>query len=128
MIYPENCDVILDVTKAPYYCDNTGKEDCTKKLIQVMNDILSPNIKGISDAREELESSDDPNYRISFEICKKNGLINVIFPEDLQPSHIVYFPKGTYLISDTIGHTLPNLKNILNDVYTMEINRQIYKG
>lgn len=126
MIYPKNCDVILDVTKAPYYCDNTGKEDCTEKLIRVMNDILSPNIKGISDALEELESSDDPNYRISFEICKKNGLINVIFPEDLQPSRIIYFPKGTYLISDTIGHTLPNLKNILNDVYTMEINRQIY--
>ena len=126
MKYFDRCKVFIDVTKPPYNCDNTGKEDCTDALIRAMNDILSPNITGIKKALDRLDSSDDPNYRISFEICKRNGIPNVIFPEELQSAKILYFPKGTYLVSDTVSHRLENLKNILQGIPTMEINRQIY--
>lgn len=126
MKYAYNNPVMVDVTKPPYNCDNTGLEDCTEKLCRALNEILSPNIQGIQKALEKLDESDDPNYRISFEICKHNGIPNVIFPEELSPARILYFPKGTYLVSDTISHKLENLKNILQGVPTMEINRQIY--
>lgn len=117
---------IVDMTKAPYYCDNTGEQDCTEKICKAIDDILRPNIDNVDKAIAKLNESEDPNYRISFEICKKNGVLNVIFPEDLENAKILYFRKGTYLVSDTLSHSLEKLKNILNGVYTMEINRQIY--
>lgn len=126
MRYPKNIKAIVDVTKPPYNCDNTGGTDCTEALCRAFDDILRPNIDGIQKALDKLNASDDPNYRISFEICKKEGVPSVIFPEDLESAKILYFPKGTYLVSDTISHSLENLKNILNGVPTMEINRQIY--
>lgn len=125
-MYIENSGAFIDVTKAPYNCDNTGMQDCTEALCQAMNDVLNPNITGIDKALQKLRESDDPNYRISFEICKKAGVPNVIFPEELEKARILYFPKGTYLISDTISHNLENLKNILSGKRVMEINRQIY--
>lgn len=126
MKYPPNAKAVIDVTKAPYYCDNTGKIDCTAVLRRALNDVLSPNIDGIQRALDKLNASDDPNYSISFEIQKKNGVPSVIFPEELEPAKILYFPKGTYLVSDTISHNLENLRNILSGNPTMEINRQIY--
>ena len=40
VIFPKNCKGIIDVTKAPYFVDNTGKEDCTQKLCKILDDIL----------------------------------------------------------------------------------------
>lgn len=126
MNYITDNPVYVDVTKPPYNCDNTGKQDCTKAICTAIEDILRPNIDGIKNALERLNESDDPNYAISFEIRKRDGVPNVIFPEDLCPAQILYFPKGTYLVSDTLSHKLENLKNILLGIPTMEINRQIY--
>lgn len=126
MQYPQNAKAVIDVTKAPYFCDNTGHTDCTAALQRAMNDVLSPNIDGIQRALDKLNASDDPNYAISFEIRKRDGVPSVIFPEELETAKILYFPKGTYLVSDTIAHSLENLKNILSGNPTMEINRQIY--
>ena len=126
MKYPHNAKAVIDVTKAPYYCDNTGRTDCTEALRRAMNDVLYPNIDGIQRALDKLNASDDPNYAVSFEIEKINGVPSVIFPEELEPAKILYFPNGTYLVSDTIAHSLENLKNILSGNPTMEINRQIY--
>lgn len=126
MKYPEKLKTIIDVTKEPYCCDNTGVKDCTEALCRALDDILRPNIDGIDKALAKLNASEDPNYRISFEIRKVNGVPNVIFPEELEPAKILYFPSGTYLVSDTISHNLENLKNILSGNRVMEINRQIY--
>ena len=126
MKYPSNTKAVINVTQAPYYCDNTGRTDCTAALRRAINDVLSPNIDGIQRALDKLNASGDPNYTISFEIKKRNGVPSVIFPEELEPARILYFPNGTYLVSDTISHSLENLKNILSGNPTMEINRQIY--
>lgn len=126
MYIPNKFKNIIDVTKAPYYCDNTGKNDCTESLIKAMNDILSEELVGMQNAVDKLNASDDPDYRISFEIRKQKNVLYVIFPEDLPDTKILYFPKGTYLVSDTITHSLEDLRNILMGQKTMEISRKIY--
>ena len=68
---------------------------------------------------------EDPNALISFEIRKINGRHNVIFPEELPPSKIIYFPNGTYLVSDTISYSMREFRNILSDLRHLEMNAQI---
>ncbi len=117
---------IIDVTKAPYFADNTGRVDCTETLIAALNDTLRPNIGGREAAKQKLLADPDPNARISFEIRKENNVLYVIFPEELEKTRILYFPNGTYLVSDTISYTLTDLRNILAGRPTYEMNRQIH--
>ncbi len=128
-IYSEKNKAIIDITKPPYNADNTGVSDCTDAIKQAMDDILRPNIAGLEKAKQKLLSMPDPNAKISFEIRKENNVLYVIFPEELEDSKIIYFPKGTYLVSDTVSYTLENLSNIYAGVSKYEMNRQIhFKG
>ena len=92
----DECKAIIDVTKPPYYVDNTGKVDCTKQLCSIVDEILKDYEKNFYETKEKLESIDDENALISFEIRKVQGKSNVIFPENLPQSKIIYFPNGTY--------------------------------
>ncbi len=128
-IYSEKNNAIVDVTKPPYNADNTGKTDVTEILKRAIDDVLRPNIEGLEKAKNKLLEMEDKNAKISFEIRKENDVLFVIFPEELQPTKILYFPNGTYLVSDTISYSLENLRNIYNGVSRYEINRQIhFKG
>ena len=117
---------VIDVTKPPYNADNTGKTDCTKVLNKIIDDILAENIKGMKETTDKLLAMPDPNARISFEICKNDGIPDVIFPERLPHGKIIYFPNGTYLVSDTISYSHENLCNIVLGLPGYELNRQIY--
>ncbi len=123
--YPAECTSIIDVTKPPYNLDNTGKEDCTKVLCQIVDDILGAYEKKFYEAKAKLEAMEDPNALITFEIRKVNGRHNIIFPEELPPSKIIYFPNGTYLVSDTISYSMEEFRNILSDLRHLEMNAQI---
>ncbi len=125
----EKSSAVIDVTGAPYFADSTGKVDCTEALRRAFDDILRNNIDALEKTKQKLLENSDPNYAISFEIRKKNNVLNVIFPEALDKTKILYFPNGTYLVSDTITYSHENLKNILNGLPAMEMNRQIhFKG
>lgn len=126
MKHSEKCKAIIDVTKPPYNADNTGKKDCSKALQNAINDVLKPNIEGLRRAKEKLLAIDDPNAQISFEIRKENDILYVIFPEELEPTKILYFPNGTYLVENTVTYTLENLKNIYQGLPKYEMNRQIH--
>ena len=117
---------IIDVTKPPYNADNTGKIDCTKILNKIIDDILEENIKGMRETKDKLLAMPDPNARISFEICKNDGVLDVIFPEKLPLGKIIYFPNGTYLVSDTISYSHEDLCNIVLGLPGYELSRQIY--
>lgn len=120
---------VIDVTKPPYNADNTGKTDCTGILNKIVDDLLAENIAGMEKTKQKLLNMSDPNARISFEVRKDNGILNVIFPEELPHSKIIYFPNGTYLVSDTISYSHENLCNILWGLPSYELNRQIhFKG
>ncbi|MBQ7840574.1 MAG: hypothetical protein IJ390_08860 [Lachnospiraceae bacterium] len=124
--YREDNTAIIDVTKPPYNADKTGKEDCTEALRRAFDDVLRPNIDALEETKQKLLAMEDPNARIGFEIRKENGILYVIFPEELNPTKILYFPNGTYLVSNTITYSLENLANIFHGLPYMEMNRQIY--
>ena len=109
-IFPSDCKAIIDVTKPPYNVDNTGKKDCTQQLCKLIDEVLGAYEKNFYDTKKKLESMKDENALISFEIRKVNGKSNVIFPEILPPSKIIYFPNGTYLVSDTLSYSKEELK------------------
>lgn len=123
--FPTDCSAIIDVTKPPYNLDNTGKTDCTETLCKIINDVLSAYEKNFYETKEKLESLDDPDALITFEIRKVNGRSNVIFPEELPPSKIIYFPNGVYTVSDTISYFKEEFRNILGGLRGLEMNCQI---
>lgn len=124
-VFPSECKAIIDVTKPPYNIDNTGKVDCTRQLCALVDEILGAYEKNFYETKEKLESMEDENALISFEIRKVNGKSNVIFPEKLPPSKIIYFPNGTYLISDTISYSKEEFRNFLGGLRHLEMNCQL---
>ena len=124
-IFPADCKAIIDVTKPPYNVDNTGKRDCTRQVCALVDEILGDYEKNFYETKEKLESMEDENALISFEIRKINGKSNVIFPENLPLSKIIYFPNGTYLVSDTISYSKEEFRNFLGGVRHLEMNCQL---
>ena len=124
-VFPTECQAIIDVTKPPYNMDNTGTIDCTKQLCALVDEILHAYEKNFYETKAKLEKMEDPNALISFEIRKVNGRSNVIFPEELPPSRIIYFPNGTYLVSDTISYSMEEFRNVLGDLRNLEMNCQL---
>lgn len=123
--FPDDCKAIIDVTKPPYNLDNTGKTDCTATLCALVDEILGAYAESFYETRKKLEAMEDDNALISFEIRKVNGKSNVIFPEKLPPSKIIYFPNGTYLVSDTISYSFEEFRNIYMSVRYLEMNCQL---
>lgn len=119
------CDAVIDVTNPPYNADNTGKTDCTAALCKVFNDICGEYKANLLKSREKLYKMEDPNALITFEIRKVNGKHNVVFAEDVPVKKIIYFPNGTYLVSDTISYYIEEFRNILFDLPYMEMNTQL---
>ena len=121
-VFPADCKAIIDVTKPPYNVDNTGKKDCTKQLCAIVDDMLKAYEKEFYKTKEKLEAMDDDNALISFEIRKNKGKLNVIFAENLPDSKIIYFPNGTYLVSDTISYSMEEFRNFIGGVRGLEMN------
>lgn len=118
---------VIDVTAPPYSVDNTGRTDCTEQLCRVFDDIVERDRRAFTATRAKLDAMADPNARISFEIRKTDGLLNVIFPEDIPPARIVYFPDGTYLVGGTISYSFDDLQNIVGGGKKRhELNRGIH--
>lgn len=106
--------MLVDVTKPPYCADNTGKTDCTKALVKALDDILIREVEAYEATIEKLKRlSDDgkADVYLGLEGSRiQGGQMKVVYPEREPPTRIVYFPKGTYLVSDTVTYSLKNLK------------------
>ena len=126
MKYPGNLKNVIDVTKAPYYADNTGKIDCTDILRRVFNDLLAREIEGVKKTEKRLHTLGKNDVYIGFESRIEKNLVRVIFPEFVPDARLVYFPEGTYLVSDTITYTHKNLKNIFDSKPGFELSRGIH--
>lgn len=126
MKYPENFKNIIDVTKAPYFADNTGKTDCTAILRKVFDDLLDREVKGVKETEAKLYTLGENDVYIGFESRIEKNLVRVIFPEFVPEARIIYFPKGTYLVSDTVTYTKDNVKNIFDSKPGYEMTRGIH--
>lgn len=124
IIFPSDLKTIIDVTKPPYNCDNTGNSDCTEALIRVMDDVLRPTYEGQKAIEKELAANPRTDFvhPSSVENFKRNGKWQAIFPAELSPARIIYFPNGIYKVSSTICYTFPDLHN---STLTNELDRQI---
>lgn len=125
IIFPSDCRAIIDVTKPPYNIDNTGKTDCTAQLCALVDEVLGAYEKKFYETKAKLEAMEEEDALISFEIRKVKGKSNVIFPEHLPPSKIIYFPNGTYLVSDTISYSMEEFRNFIGSIRAMEMNCQL---
>lgn len=127
IIPPEGCDAFIDVTKAPYFVDNTGKEDCTEKLRSIIDSLLLPLVVDMRREYEYLKNADEGTHIGNGNNRKENGRIWVLMPTETRQLPTLYFPNGTYLVSDTVSYTLRELHNMMYH-YTsggFECNTQI---
>ena len=113
MKYYMDTAAVIDVTKPPYCADPTGQVDCTHILRQIFDDVLSREVEGIlaTERRVTTERLDLDQYYIGFENRRWREGYSVIYPEFVPDSRIIYFPAGTYLVSDTVTYTIKNLQN-----------------
>ena len=124
--YPASCKAFIDVTKPPYNLDNTGKTDCTATLVKLLDDILYHNIPEMQEVYDTLVAMPEDGV-IRSNNNKRNGLINAFNTFFIAQQPTIYFPNGTYLISDTVSYTLRKLQNKMfhQTVHGHEMNRCI---
>ena len=130
MRYPDFCNNIIDVTKAPYFADNSGKTDCTAALRQAFDDCLCGYVSGVEETKRELlelSAKQGGNVYIGAEAGRFiDGEIYITMPKDIPPSRMIFFPKGTYLVSDTVSYSFDNLSTLQLPSYTCELCRNIH--
>ena len=127
MRYPENLRVIVDVTKPPYCADNTGKTDCTEALIRAYNDLMLEDVAAFRETFEKMKNApDDQDTYIGFQTRKTARKFNVSYSEDLPAAKILYFPNGTYLVSDTIVYQTRESRKFHVGRFYFELNRNIH--
>lgn len=132
MRYPEFAKNVVDVTKAPYFADNSGRTDCTAALCRAIDDCLRGYIIGLEKMRKELlEHWDKQGRKGNVYIGAESGRILdgevfMTLPEDIPLSKIIYFPNGTYLVSDTVTYTFDNLFAPQTSWYKCELCRNIH--
>jgi len=130
MKYPEYCKNVIDVTKAPYFADNTGKTDCTKAIIKAIDDCVVGYITALEEMRAKLlkmAEEQGGNVYIGAEFGRVvDGNVYMTLPKKIVPSKFIYFPKGTYLVSDTITYSFDNLVAPQMPGYNCELCRNIH--
>ena len=130
MRYPDNCNNVIDVTKAPYFADSSGKTDCTAALVQAFDDCLREYISQLEATRRELlelASVRDGNVYIGAEAGRIiDGEVYITMPKEIPASRMIFFPKGTYLVSDTVTYSFGDLSTRQLPNYTCELCRNIH--
>ena len=129
MKYPFSSETIIDVTKAPYFADNTGKTDCTDVLCRVFDDLLAREREGVEKTKNDLlklSNNCEKDVFIGFEARTRKGFVNVIFPEVTPPARIIYFPNGEYLVSDTVSYRAKDLYNLYKSKPFYTLTRGIH--
>ena len=112
VVFPPQSRAVLDVTKAPYFLDPTGKEDCTRKLRQLLDDLMGEIVADMKQVYDTLREAPN-NTSLTIENRKINNRIFAVHPCKINQVPMIYFPNGIYLVSDTVSYTLRDLHNMM---------------
>lgn len=105
IIYPAAATAILDITKPPYNADKSGKNDCTKVIIQAYDDALKEMYESYLQTVALKKANPD------LKVTREGKPNQVLFPFKTTPCRIIYIPNGKYLISNTIEYSYDSLRN-----------------
>jgi len=125
IIYPVDLAAVVDVTKPPYNADPTGRTDCTQSLIRAVDDALRPDYEALKTTLHTIKETPELAFwyrKLPFDkrqdFLREHPLASIgqerpqaIFPYKSSPAKILYFPRGTYLVSDTITYSFEDLVN-----------------
>lgn len=116
IVFPKGAEAVIDVTKPPYNADNSGGKDCTMALNKAYDAVMTSMFNAF------LETVEMKKKNPSLKLTREGKPTQVLFPMVPSKSYILYFPKGTYKVSNTIVYSMQNLQNTQG----MELNRQIH--
>ena len=80
LIFPENCKGIIDVTKPPYNLDNTGKEDCSEKLCNLLDSLLQSFVDDMRRQYEILKDAPEGTHIGETASRREKGRILILDP------------------------------------------------
>ena len=113
--FPEKCRGYIDVTKAPYFADNTGHEDCTDIIVRIMDELTRSIYDGMQKAYEKMKTLPVGSYLGKNPVTENRVVdteIVAMYPEELDMLPVIYFPNGVYLVSDTLSYTHQHFGNM----------------
>jgi hypothetical protein len=114
----------LNICKAPYFADPTGKQDCTEAILRALDDVTNLTRLAFRQTMAEMKKlpSVGTHYHPhSFENHRRDGVIYCVTCAHLPYLPVIYFPAGTYLVSDTLCYRHKDLFN----TYGTPMNQQI---
>ncbi|MBT3202276.1 MAG: hypothetical protein HN350_20445, partial [Phycisphaerales bacterium] len=114
----------LNICEAPYFADPTGNKDCTEAVLRALDDVTRLTLRAYRRTiagLAKLPSKGRHYYPGSFENHVDNGVAHASTSTPLAYLPVIYFPEGTYLISDTLRYRHKDLVN----TYRSEMNQQI---
>ena len=115
---------VLNLCEAPYAADPTGKRDSTEAILRALDDVTRITQLAFRQGLAEVEAlpAKGEHYLTgSVENHRADGVVHVSCCARLPYVPVLYFPEGTYLVSDTLCYRHKDLQN----TYKNELNQWI---
>jgi len=114
----------IDITESPYNADPTGKRDSTESILQALDDITGITRLAFRQGLAEVEAlpAEGKHYhQAGVENHRVDGKVMCVCCTRLPFVPTLYFPAGTYLVSNTLCYRHTDLLN----TYGSDMNQQI---
>lgn len=114
----------INICEPPYHADPTGRQDCTEVILRALDDIVSITWIAFRQGLAEVEAlpAEGRHYHAGgVENQRRDGEVHCGFCARLPFVPVLYFPAGTYVVSDTLIYRHQDLRN----TYGNELNQQI---
>ncbi|MEJ6699772.1 MAG: glycosyl hydrolase family 28-related protein [Akkermansiaceae bacterium] len=114
----------INICEAPYFADPTGKKDCTEAILQALDDMTNLTRTAMRQTMAEMEklpSEGEHHHPYSYENRRSNGEIFCVTCSHLPYVPVLYFPEGTYLVSDTLCYRHKDLINTYGSPMSQQI-------
>jgi len=114
----------LNLCNAPYFADPTGKRDSTEAVLRALDDVTRATLLAYRQGLAEIDTLPPQGLHYlaySVEAYREDGVAHATLCVRLPFVPVLYFPEGTYLVSNTLCY---RHKDLVNN-YGNEMNQQI---